>query len=392
MKFTIGKRPFAQAIRIAHAFGKPARTGWKTDGGHEAGPVRYPVTLAASPLGLEITAFDGKATLTQRVRAGVSASGSVTLDADTLRSALAGPKARDIVTFEAQGDAAHAAMAECRLLDSGKATSLGRARTGNGYHSRLELGERPEARLEVPAAELAAILAETAFAASTDPSRPYLTTLFIQSEGGQLRAVATDGWRMAIRDTNLPLAASALPEDGNNGHGAILPLKPLRALQRLLTGCGSVTVEIWTGGVRFRCRAGEVATEFRGGSFLDYRRIIPGDRMKSAPLDLAALSEAMKAATPGARSAGHWLKVTVNGRVTLSEGNGFSSDGEETLLPVECRIEGDPIGFKAHHLDDIARAFGQVATVMRYTQPGDPAMFVSPDRPELAVVQMPSRI
>lgn len=391
MKFSIGKRLFGQAIRAAHAFSKPARTGRESYSGHDARPFLYPVALAASPLGLEISACDGKAILMQRVAAGVSASGSVSLDTHALRDALAGAKPRDIVTFEAQSDPVDATMAECRLLDGRSETPLGRAWPEGDGHPLLLLGERLEARLEVPATELAAIIAETAFAASTDPLRPYLTTLFIQSEGGRLRAVATDGWRMAIRDTNLPLAAGALPEDGNNGHGAVLPLKPLKALQRLLKGGGSVTVEIWTGGVRFRCRTGEVATEFRGGSFPDYRHAKPTGRMKSAPLDLAALAEAMKTAMPGPRSAGRWPKITLNGSVTLAW-YPREDHREEKLLPVKCRVKGDPIGFHAYHLKDAGRAFGQVRTRIRYTRPEHPAMFISPDRPELAVVQMPTRV
>ncbi len=197
---------------------------------------------------------------------------------------------------------------------------------------------------------------------------------------------------MAIRDTNIRPAEDALPDDGFDKRGAILPLKPMRALERLLKGGGSVTAEIGTGGVRFRCRAGELATKFVDGTFPDYRRVTPAGRMKSAPLDLFALAETVKAAKPGARSACRWPKATLNGKVTLTEYVDCHSVGEETLLPVECRIEGDPIGFDGRWLKDAGRAFGRVATVMRYTKPRHPAVFASPDRPELVVVQMPALV
>ena len=397
MKFTIGKRRFAQAVRTAHTFAKAARTLRGNHGGHDADPFRYPVALAASPLGLEIFAFDGKAILTQRLPAGVSTAGSMTLDTEALRGALDGAKARDIVTFEARSEPDNAAMAECRLIDGGNETALGRMWSGISDHHRAPLGERLEARLEIPAAELAAIVAETAFAASTELTRYYLNGIFIQSHDGRLRAVATDGHRLAIRDTDVPLADTALPEDGCGERGAILPLKPLRALQRLLKGGGPATVEIWTGGIRFRCRAGEIATEFLDGTFPDYRRVTPAGRMKSAPLDLAALAKAVKAARPGDRSAGRRSIVTLNGSVTMTWfpdpwRDHWEEYPEETLLPLECCVRGHPIRFKTCHLQDAGRAFGRVATVMRYTRPGHPAMFVSPDRPELVVVQMPSRV
>ncbi len=385
MKFTIGKRLFGQAIRTAHAFANSDRTRQRSG-------FRYPVGLVASPLGLEISAFDGDAVLTQRVPAGLSVPGSVSIDTDELRDALARANAREIVTFEAGRDPGDAAMAACRLLDGAKTTALGRAPTGRSGYCHMALGGQLEARLEVPAAELAAIVAETAFAASTDPSRQYLNGLFIESHHGRLRAVATDGSRMAIRDTDIPLAEDALPDDRLDRRGAILPLKSVRALQRLLKGGGPAVTEIWTGGARFRCRAGEVVTQFMDGVFPDYRRVTPAGRMKSAPLDLFALTDAVKAAPPGAQPGRRGLQVTLNGKVTLTEYVDRYRVGEETLLPVRCRIRSDPIGFEARCLEDASRAFGRVATVMRYTKPGHPAVFVSPDRPELVVVQMPVRV
>ncbi len=230
MKFTIGKQLFGQQIRAARAFGNS-----------------YPVTLSASPLGLEISACDGAAILTRRVPAGVSAAGSASIDTDALHDALAGPKARDLVTFEVHSEHGDTAMAACRLLDDGKAIALGQAWTGRYDHPHVQLGDQLEARLEMPAAELAAVIAETAIAVSTDPSRQHMNGLFIESHDGRLRMVATDGWRMAIRDTDIPLAESALPENPFNGPGAILPLKSVRALERLLKGGGPAVMEIWCG-------------------------------------------------------------------------------------------------------------------------------------------------
>ena len=196
----------------------------------------------------------------------------------------------------------------------------------------------------------------------------------------------------AITEPLRTIAEDALTDDGFNKRGAILPLKSVRALQRLLKGGGPADTEIWTGGARFRCRAGEVVTQFMDGVFPDYRRVTPAGRMKSAPLDLFALTEAVKAAPPGAQPARRGLQVTLNGKVTLTEYVDRYKVGEETLLPVRCRIRSDPIGFEARCLEDASRAFGRVATVMRYTKPGHPAVFVSPDRPELAIVQMPVRV
>ena len=392
MQFTISKRLFGQVVRTAHAFSDSAETRRKINQGYDVSPFRYPVTLAATPLGLEISAYDGAAILTQRVPAGVADAGSVSLDILALRSALARPKARDIVTFEAHSNPSDAAITASRLLDGDKATALEGVHSGCHHDPAAQLGEHLITRLEFPATQLAAIIDETAFAASTDPSRPYLNGLFIEAQNGRLRIVATDGWRLAIRDTSIPLDELALPDDGFNGRGAILPLKSMRALQPLLKDGGSAIMEIWSGGARFHCKAGHVVTQFVDGSFPAYRRVTPAGRMESAPLELSTLADAVKAARSGARSATRWPKVTLNGHVTLTDyRDPWRHDGEETLLPIECHVEGAPIAFNGWHLEDAGRAFGRVRMAMRYSKPDHPAVFVSPDRPELVVVQMPTR-
>ena len=390
MKLTIGKQRFGRAIRAAHAFSDSAEARQKFNEGGDVKPFRYPVTLLATPIGLEVSAGDGGAVLTQRIPAGVAETGSVSLDTQALRSALVRPKARDIVTFEAHGDAPEAAMAACHLLDTDQVTALEPVPIASHDSPTVQLGEHLETLPAVPAAELAAIIAETAFAASADPLRPYLNGLFIESRDGRLRTVATDGSRLAIRDTNIPLAAFALPADGFTGPGAILPLKPARALQHILKAGGCTAVELWTGGARFRCDAGDVATQFADWIFPLYRRVIPEGRMKSAPIDLFMLADAVKAASSGPRSRGRWPKVTLNGRVTLTARSASGRhDGEEKLLPLTCPIEGDAIAFNGWDLEDAGRAFGRVRTAIRYTTSEHPAMFVSPDRPELVIVQMP---
>ena len=104
------------------------------------------------------------------------------------------------------------------------------------------------------------------------------------------------------------------------------------------------------------------------------------------------MADAVKAASSGSRTARHWPKVTLNGHVTLTaRSDSGHHDGEQTLLPIECQVDGDPMAFNGWHLEDAGRAFGRVPTAMRYWKPEHPAVFVSPDRPELVIVQMPTR-
>jgi DNA polymerase-3 subunit beta len=126
----------------------------------------------------------------------------------------------------------------------------------------------------VAAGELADALRQVVMAASKDEARIILTGVLMAAEAGGLRLVATDSYRLAVRD--LP-EATVLTE----GQEVLVPSKALRELVQFLAGAEEVTVRIGTREVTFLLSTSEsttieLSTRLIEGNFPNYRQLIPG--------------------------------------------------------------------------------------------------------------------
>src|SRR5436853_2401360 len=99
------------------------------------------------------------------------------------------------------------------------------------------------------AAELKRLIDKTQFAISTEETRYYLNGIYLHTAGTAkaqtLRAVATDGHRLAQVELPMPEGANAMP-------GIIVPRKTVGEMQRLIEDNeAEVTVELSQGKIRF---------------------------------------------------------------------------------------------------------------------------------------------
>src|SRR6188768_3066745 len=104
-------------------------------------------------------------------------------------------------------------------------------------------------KFAVPAADLKRLIDKTQFAISTEETRYYLNGIYLHAAGNAkaptLRAVATDGHRLAQVELTLPEGAAGMP-------GIIVPRKTVAEVQRLIeSGEGDVQIELSAGKIRF---------------------------------------------------------------------------------------------------------------------------------------------
>src|SRR5512147_819294 len=102
---------------------------------------------------------------------------------------------------------------------------------------------------KLAAADLKRLIDKTQFAISTEETRYYLNGIYLHTAGtnkaGTLRAVATDGHRLAQVELLLPQGAAGMP-------GIIVPRKTVGEVQRLIeTGEGELGIELSAGKIRF---------------------------------------------------------------------------------------------------------------------------------------------
>jgi DNA polymerase-3 subunit beta len=136
--------------------------------------------------------------------------------------------------------------------------------------------------VEVDAKALAGALRQVVPAASTDDSRPILTGVLLAAEEGGLRLVATDSYRLSVRD--LP-GAEVLRE----GQSVLLPSRALGELTRLLGGAATVELRLGEREAGFTVGRVKLTTRLIEGDFPNYRGLIP----KNHPNRLVASRDAM---------------------------------------------------------------------------------------------------
>jgi DNA-binding transcriptional MerR regulator len=143
-------------------------------------------------------------------------------------------------------------------------------------------------RLSADAPEMAAALDAVRFAVGADPELPMLDGVLLDIEGGGVRTVATDRYRMAVGRFR------AAGHEGGRTQ-VVVPTPLVDAARALLQGGGEVRLSV--DGRRMVLEAGDrqVAGDCLGGEFPDYRRLLPVPGGRRALVDVAAFREALEA-------------------------------------------------------------------------------------------------
>lgn len=225
--------------------------------------------------------------------------------------------------------------------------------------------------------DLAALIAPVTFAMSSEETRFYLNGVFLHTaENGRLRAVATDGHRLAaVYGPELEL-----PE------GIIVPRKTVGMVPE-----GQVTVDIGEGRIRFTAGDTVIVSKLVEGSFPDYERVIPKENDKPVTFERAALSSAVeRVGVFASERGGKAVKLDVApGVVVLS----VSGDDGQASDEVPTDYSGEPfvIGYNARYLSEILRVVEDDKVTFEIRDGGSPARIVG-SNPDWCGVLMPMRV
>src|SRR5688572_8382079 len=228
-------------------------------------PILSNVLLRASEQGLHFRATDLEREVVEETRADVSQTGAATVPAHTLYDIAR--KLPDGAQVEIRRDNEK----ERLILASGHSRFTLQMLAPEDFPD-LSPGELTH-RFEIGASDLKRLIEKTRFAISTEETRYYLNGIYLhpasQSGGATLRAVATDGHRLAQAELPLPAGADGMP-------GIILPRKTVHELVRLIESSDAkVGVSISVSKARFEIGTVTLTTKLIDGTFPDYARVIP---------------------------------------------------------------------------------------------------------------------
>jgi DNA polymerase-3 subunit beta len=243
---------------------------------------------------------------------------------------------------------------------------------------------------KLSAADLKRLIDKTQFAISTEETRYYLNGIYLHSAGtGQaatLRAVATDGHRLAQCELPLPAGADGMP-------GIIVPRKTVGEVQRLVeNGEGEVVIELSSGKIRLTVGNVVLTSKLIDGTFPDYARVIPVNNDKLLTVDKQDFEAAVDRVSTVSSERGRAVKLSITGgRLVLSVTNPDSGSATEEL---EVEYDADPIdiGFNSRYLLDIAAQIEGEVAVLKLADPGSPTLIQDKDARGALYVLMPMRV
>jgi len=345
-------------------------------------PILANVLIRAENGRLSLKATDLDLEVIDSIAAEVSAGGSTTVPAhmfyDIVRKLPEGAQ----IVIEGSGDRAVLSLRAGRsrfTLQTLPESDFPDLAAGEMSHS-FKLG----------ALDLKRLIDKTQFAISTEETRYYLNGIYLHGAGtgksAALRAVATDGHRLAQCELPLPEGAAGMP-------GVIVPRKTVGEVQRLVeTGEGDVSIELSAGKIRLSFGDVVLTSKLIDGTFPDYGRVIPVNNDKVLVVDKTDFETAVDRVSTVASERGRAVKLSITGgRLVLSVTNPDSGSATEEI---EVDYSSDPldIGFNSRYLLDIAAQIEGEVAVLKLADPGSPTLIQDKDSKGALYVLMPMRV
>src|ERR1700726_3342510 len=345
-------------------------------------PILANVLLRADRSKLSLKATDLDVEVTDTIAAEVGPGGSTTVPAhmffDIVRKLPEGAQ----IVLESSGD--RAALA----IRAGRSRFTLQTLPESDFPD-LAPGEMTH-KFTLKAADLKRLIDKTQFAISTEETRYYLNGIYLHvaraAQAQTLRAVATDGHRLAQMELELPKGAAGMP-------GIIVPRKTVGEVQRLLEdGDAEVAVELSPGKIRFTVGEVILTSKLIDGTFPDYARVIPVGNDKELVVDKKEFEQAVDRVSTVSSERGRAVKLSItNGKLMLSVTNPDSGSAAEEV-EVEYGSEPLDIGFNSRYLLDIAAQIEGESAVLKLADPGSPTLIQDRDAKGALYVLMPMRV
>jgi DNA polymerase III subunit beta len=345
-------------------------------------PILSNVLLHIADGAVAFKATDLDMEVSETVPAEIAQAGGVTAPAHTLYEIVRKLPEGSQVTFESTGESGQ------MTLRSGRSRFTLSTLPESDFPD-LSVGEMPH-RFEVAATVLKRLFDKTHFAISTEETRYYLNGVFLHemsgSNGSVLRAVATDGHRLARVETEAPQGAAGMPS-------VIVPRKAVAEIQKLLEDqAGDLTVELSATKIRLSVGPVVLTSKLIDGTFPDYQRVIPSGNDRTLLVDKEAFARAVDRVSTISSERGRAVKLSLaSGRVTLSVTNPDAGSATEEL---EAEYDSPPldIGFNARYLLDVLGQLDGENALLKLAEPGSPTLMLEREGASTLYVLMPMRV
>jgi len=338
-------------------------------------PVLANVLLAARDNRLSVTGTDLEVELVATSQVNVSQAGDITVP---------GRKLLDI--FRSLPE-----KTSVQLSTEGERVSL-RAGRSRFTLSSLPAGEFPlveeinaQQTLSVAQGEFRRLIDKTHFSMAQQDVRYYLNGMLLETEGKTLRAVATDGHRLALCEVQLPAMARTAQQ-------VIVPRKGVLELQRILSPEGTVELAIGTNHIRAQIGEIRFTSKLIDGRFPEYGRVVPASPTRKIRAEREQLRQAFQRTAILSNEKYRGIRLALKaGLLTVQAHNPEQEEAEDQ---VEVQYEGDEleIGFNVNYLLDALAALDGETVEIGLSDANSSCLVRLPDSTDTKYVVMPMRL
>ena len=338
-------------------------------------PVLANVLLTARENRLSITGTDLEVELVAARSMSVQQTGDVT---------VSGRKLLDIVRSLPE-------KTNVSLSTEGERVSL-RAGRSRFTLSTLPAAEFPvveeinaQQHLALSQGEFRKLIDKTHFSMAQQDVRYYLNGMLLETEGKVLRAVATDGHRLALCETQLESMVKTAQQ-------VIVPRKGVLELQRILGGDAGLELAIGTNHIRAQIGDIRFTSKLIDGRFPEYGRVIPANPPKIVEADRDLLKQALQRTAILSNEKYRGIRLSLKSDLLTVQAH--NPEQEEAEDQVEVGYKGDEveIGFNVNYLLDALGAIESEKVELALSDANSSCLIRAPGTANTKYVVMPMRL
>jgi len=239
--------------------------------------------------------------------------------------------------------------------------------------------------LTIKHVELKKLLDQTIFCIAQQDVRYYLNGLYLEFAKQRLRAVATDGHRMAISDIRADFDPSLEMQ-------LIVPRKGVLEISRLLHGENMATLMVGRNHIRVETETLVLTSKLIDGRFPDYTKVIPHTVAKTIVLPRQLFREALSRVAILSNEKYRGVRLSVQkGKLSISAHN---PEQEEAVEELETEYQGESleIGFNVSYLIEAVGSIDADAVTIGLNDPNTSCVIYAADTPSTKYILMPMRL
>jgi DNA polymerase-3 subunit beta len=338
-------------------------------------PVLANVLLGVSQGRLSITATDLEVELVATTEVTVQQGGDITVPGRKLLDILRALPEKTGITITVEGEKLVIRAGRSRFsLSTLPATEFPVIEDINSQQT-----------VQITRKDLLRLLEKTHFSMAQQDVRYYLNGMLLEIEGQTLRAVATDGHRLALCEATLASKAKSSQQ-------VIVPRKGVLELQRVLTDEGPADICIGTNHVRAQIGDVRFTSKLIDGRFPEYSRVIPAAAANAIRADRDVLRQALQRTAILSNEKYRGIRVTVKrNMITVQAHNPEQEEAEEEIEVAYSGADLE-VGFNVNYLLDALAAIDGQEVELGLTDSNSSCLIRSPGNASARYVVMPMRL